>query len=235
MIFSIETPPQIPACRMLPNISICVKRPAARRALTELGPNDAKRNIIMAESLITISQEQFRKKWNFDPVTEKPLPPGRYLWSPVPQQRSSRPQPQTLHSTNRQQTLNDRLPVPTDPTATENCCNPAGCLCASSTADKHSTLLYHGITALTALDNRRHSKTTASTDMHCSVTTEAETQHSATVYGSNTPTSPRTKQCKITEYGRQRKRIHSQCKSDDSEPEMINSPRKRPATETLGL
>ncbi|CAL4116360.1 unnamed protein product [Meganyctiphanes norvegica] len=65
--------------------SFRLKRPTAggaRRALSTLGNNNARLNLSMAQSLLTISQEGFLKKWNFDPVKEVPLLPGRYQWAP---------------------------------------------------------------------------------------------------------------------------------------------------------
>ncbi|CAL4158637.1 unnamed protein product [Meganyctiphanes norvegica] len=63
-----------------------VKRPkpgagGARRALSDLGNNNAQFNIRMAHSHLAISQEIFSKKWNFDPVKEVPLPALRYDWT----------------------------------------------------------------------------------------------------------------------------------------------------------
>ena len=56
----------------------------ARRALTALGTNDTSLNVRLAKSLLTISQDKFAKKWNFDPVSEMPLAqPGRFQWTPT--------------------------------------------------------------------------------------------------------------------------------------------------------
>ncbi|CAL4122510.1 unnamed protein product [Meganyctiphanes norvegica] len=55
----------------------------ASRALSFLGGNDRKANLRLAESLLTISQSEFRTKWNFDPIAETPLPQGQFLWKPV--------------------------------------------------------------------------------------------------------------------------------------------------------
>jgi len=60
----------------------------ARRALSNLGNNDTQANLRLAESLLTVSQEKFAKKWNFDPVNTLPLAPGRYLWSQVTNSRT---------------------------------------------------------------------------------------------------------------------------------------------------
>lgn len=62
---------------------LALKRGRARRALSLLGSNDAKANLQLAESLMTISAEEFAAKWNFDPVRAVPLPRGRFQWAPV--------------------------------------------------------------------------------------------------------------------------------------------------------
>lgn len=72
------TPPKTTDIRMF-----FKKSSSARRALTELGINDSKLNLKMAETLCTITAEQFMKKWNFDPIRCRPLPTGRYQWTPV--------------------------------------------------------------------------------------------------------------------------------------------------------
>lgn len=51
---------------------LALKRGRARRALSLLGSNDAKANLQLAESLMTISAEEFAAKWNFDPVRSVP-------------------------------------------------------------------------------------------------------------------------------------------------------------------
>ncbi|CAL4098333.1 unnamed protein product [Meganyctiphanes norvegica] len=66
--------------------SFRVKRPTpgtggARRALSDLGNNNAQFNMRMAQSHLAISQEIFSKKWNFDPVKEVPLSTVRYDWT----------------------------------------------------------------------------------------------------------------------------------------------------------
>lgn len=58
-----------------------LKRGRARRALSLLGDNNSKLNLQLAESLLTISAEEFTKKWNFDPIREVPLRDGRYQWT----------------------------------------------------------------------------------------------------------------------------------------------------------
>ncbi|CAL4183493.1 unnamed protein product [Meganyctiphanes norvegica] len=55
----------------------------ARRALSDLGNNNAQFNLRMAQSQFANSQEMFAKKWNFDPVKEVPLMQVRYQWTPV--------------------------------------------------------------------------------------------------------------------------------------------------------
>lgn len=62
---------------------LALKRGRARRALSLLGSNDAKANLQLAESLMTISAEEFASKWNFDPIRAVPLPRGRFQWAPV--------------------------------------------------------------------------------------------------------------------------------------------------------
>jgi len=56
---------------------------SARRALSALGNNNALDNLRMAESLLTITQDKFMKKWNFDPVNVVPMAPGRFQWASV--------------------------------------------------------------------------------------------------------------------------------------------------------
>ncbi|CAL4066606.1 unnamed protein product [Meganyctiphanes norvegica] len=58
-------------------------RGSARRVLSFLGSNNRKANLRLAESLLTISQSEFRTKWNFDPIAETPLSQGQFLWTPV--------------------------------------------------------------------------------------------------------------------------------------------------------
>ncbi|CAL4236009.1 unnamed protein product [Meganyctiphanes norvegica] len=53
----------------------------ARRALSDLGNNNAQFNMRMAQSHLANSQELFSKKWNFDPVKEVPLTAVRYDWT----------------------------------------------------------------------------------------------------------------------------------------------------------
>lgn len=65
------------------DIRMFLKKPTARRALSELGISDSKANLKMAETLFTITAEQFMKKWNFDPIRCCPLTPGRYQWTPA--------------------------------------------------------------------------------------------------------------------------------------------------------
>lgn len=82
------------------------KKFSGRRALQELGPNDPKLNMKVAESLLTISAERFKRKWNFDPIAMKPTK-GPFVWTPLaktqPQQEScSRiPSPEPDQSSSR--------------------------------------------------------------------------------------------------------------------------------------
>ncbi|KAK7083340.1 hypothetical protein SK128_021734 [Halocaridina rubra] len=55
----------------------------ARRALSLLGNNNRRDNLHLAESLLTISAQDFAQKWNFDPVEGVPLPSGRFQWTPL--------------------------------------------------------------------------------------------------------------------------------------------------------
>lgn len=67
-----------------PRVSLSLKRGrGARRALSLLGNNDSRQNLQLAESLLTISAEEFTQKWNFDPIQGVPLPTGRFHWKPV--------------------------------------------------------------------------------------------------------------------------------------------------------
>ncbi|XP_069182421.1 uncharacterized protein [Procambarus clarkii] len=72
-----------------------------RRALL-LGPNPPKHNIEIAQSLLTISAEEFTKKWNFDPIREVPVSGGHYQW-----QRVTSPD---LHTTTRHPAKQPRVP-----------------------------------------------------------------------------------------------------------------------------
>ncbi|XP_068234920.1 uncharacterized protein [Palaemon carinicauda] len=67
-----------------PRVSLSLKRGrGARRALSLLGNNDSRQNLHLAESLLTISAEEFAQKWNFDPIQGVPLSSGRFNWKPV--------------------------------------------------------------------------------------------------------------------------------------------------------
>ncbi|XP_071522515.1 uncharacterized protein [Panulirus ornatus] len=61
---------------------LVLKRGPVRRVLP-LGRSNARNNLDLAESLLTISADEFTKKWNFDPVREVPIAGGRYCWRPA--------------------------------------------------------------------------------------------------------------------------------------------------------
>ncbi|XP_047483266.1 predicted GPI-anchored protein 58 [Penaeus chinensis] len=88
-----------------PRFTLALKRGRARRALSLLGTNDAQQNLQLAESLLTISSEDFAKKWNFDPVRETPLEGGRFQWTPVTA-------PEARHSASENEDLQACLSVP---------------------------------------------------------------------------------------------------------------------------
>ncbi|XP_063592013.1 cyclin-dependent kinase inhibitor 1C-like [Penaeus indicus] len=88
-----------------PRFTLALKRGRARRALSLLGTNDAQQNLQLAESLLTISSEDFAKKWNFDPVREMPLEGGRFQWTPVAA-------PEARHSASENEDLQACLSVP---------------------------------------------------------------------------------------------------------------------------
>ncbi|CAL4213575.1 unnamed protein product [Meganyctiphanes norvegica] len=228
------------------DISVFFKRPLARRALTELGRNDPKLNMKMAESLLTISGAEFIKKWNFDPIREKPLPPGRYLWTAVKQQRrlaretaaaaaaasgtteviglgaapeldatvlslpraSSPMMTAEVLDLDDYRSHNDRLsPIPRDVSPVREC-HPR--LHEEVVVD-----VVHDV-ALAAVASALHRTPKKSRE-------NRESLHS--------PHSPKTKakQCKITAFGRERKRVLSNSKSD-AESDFELTPTKKPNT-----
>lgn len=81
-----------------PRFTLALKRGRARRALSLLGNNDAQQNLQLAESLLTISSEDFAKKWNFDPIREVPLEGGRFQWTPVSPARHSASEEEDLQA-----------------------------------------------------------------------------------------------------------------------------------------
>ncbi|CAL4166418.1 unnamed protein product [Meganyctiphanes norvegica] len=57
---------------------------SVRKAISFQGSINRRANLQLAESLLTISQSEFRTKWNFDPIAETPLPQqGQFLWTPL--------------------------------------------------------------------------------------------------------------------------------------------------------
>lgn len=60
----------------LPLLSHNINRKPVRRALVELGRNDRKHNAKLANRLLTISTQEFKQKWNFDPIKMKPITEG---------------------------------------------------------------------------------------------------------------------------------------------------------------
>lgn len=191
------------------DIRLFFKKPKARRALSELGPNDTKANLRMAESLITISTEQFMKKWNFDPIRCQPLPAGRYQWTPVKtiskrQSRESLVSSLDCHSEPTHDPCQATRLSPLSHCSTSRSRSPPPC----HTDEDHGASLFH------ELD--RHS---AEAPCHLPRTPRKSPKNKTG------PTTPKTKQCKITDYGRQRKRLHSTSKSEESETEV--TPRKK--------
>lgn len=81
-------------------LSHTINRKPVRRALTELGRNDRKHNARLANRLLTISTEEFKQKWNFDPIKMKPITEGsrdvvnsdgvqkKYQWELVKQNKA---------------------------------------------------------------------------------------------------------------------------------------------------
>lgn len=58
------------------------QRGSVRRALT-FGQPDIQRNLHLAESLLTVSAQEFAQKWNFDVELGEPIAEGRYQWYSV--------------------------------------------------------------------------------------------------------------------------------------------------------
>ncbi|XP_042886554.1 uncharacterized protein LOC122262585 [Penaeus japonicus] len=192
------------------DIRLFFKKPKARRALSELGPNDPKANLRMAESLITISTEQFMKKWNFDPIRCQPLPSGRYQWTPVKtiKKRQSRETLDASHGCHHETTYD-----PCQSTRLSPVSHCSSSLSTTSPCDSEAGL---NTSPLQELD--RHLSEAPS---HLPHTPKKTSKHKSG------PVTPKTKQCKITDYGRQRKRLHSTSKSEEGESEV--TPRKKPA------
>ncbi|XP_037787823.1 uncharacterized protein LOC119583425 [Penaeus monodon] len=194
------------------DIRLFFKKPKARRALSELGPNDPKANLRMAESLITISTEQFMKKWNFDPIRCQPLPSGRYQWTPVKtiKKRQPRESLDATHDCHHHHTTYDpchstRLSPVSHCSASLSPSRPPCDSEASLSASPHQEL----------------DRYLSEAPSHLPLTPRKSSKHKAG------PVTPKTKQCKITDYGRQRKRLHSTSKSEEGESEV--TPRKKPA------
>lgn len=191
-----------------------LKKPTARRALSELGISDSKANLKMAEALFTITAEQFMKKWNFDPIRCCPLPPGRYQWTPARAVARKHLREQDVWDTSPSGDLEHD-----DPSAL-----------FLEGADYVSRLAGDGRPAARYLEEdledgrccdlqEEEVCATGRPTLHLALTPRKthKTSHSLT---------PRTKQCKITDYGRQRKRLHSCSKCEDSEPD-VTTPRKK--------
>lgn len=195
---------------------IFFKKPKARRALSELGPNDSKANLRMAESLITISAEQFMKKWNFDPIRCQPLPPGRYQWAPVKTLKKRQPR-ETLDASHDCPHLHLHHTTTYDPCPGARLTPLSPCSASLTPSrppcDTEATL---GASPHQELD--RHLSEAPS---HLPLTPRKTSKLKSG------PATPKTKQCKITDYGRQRKRLHSTSKSEEGESEV--TPRKKPA------
>lgn len=226
------------------DISCFFKRPLARRALTELGRNDPKLNMKMAESLLTISGAEFIKKWNFDPIREKPLPPGRYLWTAVKQQRrlareaaaagttssevvglgaapeldatvlslpraSSPMMPSEVIDLDMYGSYPDRLsPIPRDHHHRD----------VSPVRECHPRLHEEEVVVNVVHDVALAAVATA---LHRTPKKSRESSHHSH--------SPKTKQCKITAFGQEKKRVLSNSKSEESDGEVTPS-KKKPNT-----
>lgn len=186
------------------------KSAAARRALSELGPNDPKANMRMAESLITITAEQFMKKWNFDPINFRPMAPGRYVWTPV---KTKKIQAQTTTTA-----LSTSLP--------SSSATPFASLAKETITSALEERLSGHHLSNDAIDfsSATTTKTTATTLVSPVLRTPKKSSPSSS---GRTSTTPKTKQCKITAYGRQRKRLHSTSKTEEGVETEVTTPRKR--------
>ncbi|XP_042233418.1 uncharacterized protein LOC121873781 [Homarus americanus] len=200
------------------DIRMFFKKPSARRALSELGINDTKANLKMADTLFTITAEQFIKKWNFDPIRCRPLPSGRYQWTPAKSAaRKNRLNQEDLtrETSPSEDVLDD--PLTSDPEDVGEVSKRLGYLIEDHhylgenveegrrCCEEEACELY-----TTALPTLHHHLPHSPRNTH-------KSSHSHT---------PRTKQCKITDYGRQRKRLHSCSKCEEGESE-VTTPRKK--------
>ncbi|XP_068235240.1 uncharacterized protein [Palaemon carinicauda] len=197
------------------------KSAAARRALSELGPNDPKANMRMAESLITITAEQFMKKWNFDPIRFKPMTPGRYVWTPV---KTKKIRPQTTTTT-----LLTSLPS-CSATSFESLAKETTTSALEERLSGHH--LSNAAIDFSATTTKTHTTTMLETAQPTTTTLVSPVlgtpkKSSSPSSSGRTATTPKTKQCKITAYGRQRKRLHSTSKTEEGVEIEVITPRKR--------
>ncbi|XP_064097455.1 uncharacterized protein LOC135208826 [Macrobrachium nipponense] len=196
------------------------KSAAARRALSELGPNDPKANMRMAESLITITAEQFMKKWNFDPISFRPMAPGRYVWTPVKTKKMS------SQTTTTPTALSATTSLPSS-SSSSSAATPFASLAKETIASALEERLSGHHLSNDAIDFSSAStthKTTTTTLVSPVLRTPKKSSPSSS---GRTSTTPKTKQCKITAYGRQRKRLHSTSKTEEGIEIEVTTPRKK--------
>ena len=93
------------------DITKFLKKSFARRALTELGESDPKLNLKRAQEILSITQEQFSQRWNFDPVQMKPLNNGNYDWVSINQPKNTKCNNETQHTEEESLLSESRLPL----------------------------------------------------------------------------------------------------------------------------
>ncbi|KAK8730870.1 hypothetical protein OTU49_007666 [Cherax quadricarinatus] len=184
------------------------KKTSARRALSELGVNDSKANLRMAEALFTITAEHFMKKWNFDPVRCRPLPSGRYQWTPAKPVKKHRLSQASQKEIPQETSLGDL--------STSACQDTADVCRFLGQPDEESRFQGDNFE-----DVREIEYATALPTVHQLPLTPRKTHRR------KEPHTPKTLQCKITDYGRQRKRLHSCSKSEDQVESDPITPRKK--------
>ncbi|RXG72007.1 hypothetical protein Avbf_01100 [Armadillidium vulgare] len=191
---------------------------SASRALKELGPNDPKLNLKMAESLLTISANQFLDKWNFNTITMKPTV-GRYEWVPV--QHESRPlcELKVSEPINEDRTLkqkcNETCPIKTRPIDSTGTCIVIGQQSKQTLTENIDIKLNVPIRPKELLPKRSYQK---------------KIKRIAKQKLKPRPTTPKSigRQPKITEFGKTRKRLNSTSKSSEVDLEEVAAiPRKK--------
>ncbi|KAL7636354.1 UNVERIFIED_CONTAM: hypothetical protein RMT77_013128 [Armadillidium vulgare] len=90
------------ALRSLPLIGVTnfkkklpTKHSQVRRNLFGTGKDPAE-NIRVATNILQSNVVNFKSRWNFDPIAEKPLTSGRYEWTPLEAKKSPEMEHKTL-------------------------------------------------------------------------------------------------------------------------------------------